>query len=87
MNQRTYYYVQPADDGSAMPSVRYGWAIRSTDNGASWSPEISNLDGPWSAQSSMFPKGEPMQALELSPFEVSHGRCCHFDAGSHISHR
>ena len=81
-----------------MPSVRYAWAIRSQNDGEDFGT-IQNLDGPFSAQSSMFPKGEvrsvpalgalvlvskdgclpagggpqPMQALELSPFEVTHG--------------
>ena len=32
-----------------------------------------NLDGPWHGQTSMFPKGEPMQGLELSPFETAEG--------------
>ena len=32
-----------------------------------------NLDGPWHEQTSMFPKGEPMQGLELSPFETAEG--------------
>ena len=33
----------------------------------------SPRDGPWTGQTSMFPKGEPMQGLELSPFETSAG--------------
>ena len=40
-----------------MPSVRYAWAIRSQNDGEDFGT-IQNLDGPFSAQSSMFPKGE-----------------------------
>ena len=50
----------------------YAYALRSTDAGNTFSPMI-NLDGPWHGQTSMFPKGEPMQGLELSPFETAEG--------------
>ena len=40
-----------------MPSVRYAWAIRSQNDGEDFGT-IQSLDGPFSAQSSMFPKGE-----------------------------
>ena len=50
-----------------MPSVRYAWAIRSQNDGEDFGT-IQNLDGPFSAQSSMFPKGEVRSVPALERF-------------------
>ena len=75
-NQRTYYYSYQKEGAngtaSPVPSLGYPVAMRSTDAGHSFG-QLINLDGPWTEQSSMFPKGEPMQGLELSPFETKEG--------------
>ena len=76
-NQRTYYYdyQKQGKNGTAspVPSLGFSFALRSTDAGRSFGQMI-NLDGPWTEQSSMFPKGQPMQGLELSPFETKEGK-------------
>lgn len=56
-----------------MQDLGFGFALRSTDGGLTFDPTMINLDGPWLNQSSMFPKGEPMQTLEISPFETAAG--------------
>ena len=58
---------------TTMQDLGFGFALRSTDGGLTFDPTMINLDGPWLNQSSMFPKGEPMQTLEISPFETAAG--------------
>ena len=74
-NDRSFMYTYAKDEHQKpVPTVDlgYAYALRSTDAGNTFSPMI-NLDGPWHGQTSMFPKGEPMQGLELSPFETAEG--------------
>ena len=64
-----------------LPAVGISWCIRSDDRGASFSAPV-NLDGQPSAPNGprnpegtwdrTFPRGQPMQALEISAVETSH---------------
>ena len=75
-NQRLWAYSYTKTTAGAetpYPNMGFAFAIRSTDGGKTWDPNVINLDGSWNNQSSMSPKGSPVQALELSPFETVAG--------------
>ena len=78
VGNREYYFSKVANT----PAVGINWCIRSTDGGESFA-KPTNLDGQPLAPNSprnvegtwdrTFPRGNPMQALEISPVETSGG--------------